>query len=216
MDQKTYIKSVCKKLQCTKAKKEEIARQLKSDISIALENGETMEQVCERMGMVKELAAEFNENMPEEEIRQSAKARRLNVAGIILGILLLCGLMVYWLFPKVKPIEQSDIFTGEQLETKCIAVILALDVKDYELLQSEYATDIMKPYLTQDYMEEAKNTLSENWGRQTALGNCYMYEVEQRGKLQGVVEMNVSYENISVTYTMIFDKDYKLTGFWMK
>ena len=216
MDQKKYIKSVCKKLQCTKRKKKEIARQLESDIGCALDNGETMEQVCERMGTVKELVAEFNENMSDDERKAAGKSKRLKIIGIIIAVILVIGCAGYYFFPKVTPIEESTLFDGEQLEQRCISVISALDEKDYETLQSEYVSDAFQSYVTAEVLENAKKTISADWGSRKTVGTGYMCVIKQGGKQYARIELTVSYENVIVIYIMGFDKDYKLTGLWMR
>lgn len=216
MNQKTYIKAVCRKLKCTRAKKKEIEKQLESDISMALENGETMEEICRRMGTPKEAAAEFNENLSEQELRKAKRVKLCGITAIVIGIVFLLCLSGYWVMPKSAAISESRIFEEDQLETETHAVILALDAKDYEVLQTQYAEEKMKPYLTEEIMEQAKNNISDDWGKQVSIGKAYMAEITQMGKKYATVQVNVHYENADVTYTISFDSDYKLSGLYMK
>lgn len=216
MNQKTYIKAVCRKLKCTRAKKKEIEKQLESDISMALENGETMEEICRRMGTPKEAAEEFNENLSEQEIRKAKRVKLCGITAIVIGIVFLLCLSGYWVMPKSAAISESRIFEEDQLETKTLAVILALDAKDYEVLQTQYAEEKMKPYLTEEIMEQAKNNISDDWGKQVSIGKAYMAEITQMGKKYATVQVNVHYENADVIYTISFDSDYKLSGLYMK
>ena len=216
MERKAYIKAVCRQLKCTKEKKQEIARQLESDISSAIENGETMEQICQRMGLPKEVAAEFNENMSEEEINKVKKKKRLCIVGIVIGVLLVLGLLGYWIFPKTKPIEESTIFDSEQIESQSIAVILALNMEDYETLQEDYATDEVKSFLTKEQMDMAKANFDVDWKENVSFGNAYIVEVKQMGKVYALTQMTVGYGDKSVTYTLTFDSEYKLAGVYMR
>lgn len=216
MNQRTYIKAVCKRLKCTAAKKREIEKQLESDISMALENGETLEQICQRMGTPKEAAEEFNENLPEEELKKAKRAKICRISAIVLGIVLLLCLSGYWVMPKTTVISESRIFEEHQLETEAAAVISALDAGDYKALQSQYAEEEMKPYLTEEVIEQAKKSVSDGWGKQISLGKAYMVEITQMGKTFATVQMNVHYENADVTYTISFNPDYKLSGLYMK
>lgn len=216
MNQKTYVKAVGRQLKCSKAQKREIIRQLESDISAAMEQGETLEQACNRMGTPKELAAEFNENMSEEELKKAKKEKAFKITAVIMGIFLVLGLAGYWLFPKPIPIEQSTVFEEEQLENQTIAVISALDEKNYEALQSEYAEEILKPYLTEEAMEQTKESIGSNWGKQVSLGNKYIAEIHQGWTKYAVVQINVGYENANVTYTLSFSPEYKLIGLYMR
>lgn len=216
MNKKTYVKAVGRQLKCSKAQKKEIQKQLESDISAALEQGETLEQVCSRMGTPKELAGEFNENLSEEELKQARRGKFYRITAVIIGFFLVLGLAGYWLLPKSIPIEQSTIFEEEQLENQTIEVISALDEKNYEALQSEYAAEIMKPYLTEEAMEQTKETIGSNWGKQVSLGNKYIAEIHQGWTKYAVVQINVGYENANVTYTLSFNTEYQLIGLYMK
>lgn len=216
MNQKAYAKAVGRQLKCSKAQKKEIMKQLESDIGAALEQGETLEQVCSRMGTPKELAGEFNENLSEEERKQAKKEKAIKITVIIMGIFLVLGLLGYWLFPKPIPIEQSTVFEEEQLKNQTIEVVSALDAKNYEALQSEYADEILKSYLTEEDMEQTKETIGKNWGKQVSLGNQYMTEIHQGWTRYAIVQINVGYENTNVTYTFTFNTEYRLIGLYMK
>ena len=70
MTAEKYVNAIIKKVKCGKEKRQEIKEQLLSDISIALEQGETLEEIINHMGSVQEMAAEFNENLSGEEHRK--------------------------------------------------------------------------------------------------------------------------------------------------
>ena len=63
MNQENYLKEVEKHLNCGKARKKQIRRELEADICAASEQGEEWEETRKRMGDPAELAREFNENM---------------------------------------------------------------------------------------------------------------------------------------------------------
>lgn len=216
MDQKTYIKEVSRQLKCSKSKKREIEKQLESDILTAIERGETLDQICSRMGAPKELAKEFNENLPAEELKKAKRKKIYTIIAVIAGIFILLGILGYWLFPKPIPIEKSPFFDKEQLEIRVIEVVLALDAGDYEVLQSEYAEEVMIPYLTKEAMEQVKKNIGDEWGKQISFGNTYMMGIRQRGEEYVVVQVNVAYENANVTYTLSFNPEYKLIGLYMR
>lgn len=179
-------------------------------------NGETMEQIVGRMGAPKDIAAEFNENLSEEEIKRAKRAKKITIAGIIVVVLLILGLLGYWAVPKSKPLEESSIFDVEQVESKSMAVILALNMEDYDALQEEYADENMKPILTKEYMDNVKAGFDLDWKSNVSYGNAYAVEVSQLGKIYAVVQMTVTYGENNVTYTLSFDSDYKLAGLYMK
>ena len=86
---------------------------------------------------------------------------------------------------------------------------------DYAALQ-ENATEQMKPIFDENYLPNAKNQLSSDWGQLKSFGSIYLTEVSQLGKHFAVGEITVVYENITVTYRLSFDKDMKLAGMYMR
>ena len=65
-------------------------------------------------------------------------------------------------------------------------------------------------------MEEAKKTIGDDWGTFRNFGKTYMTEIRQNGQSFAMVQMNASYDNVSVTYTLTFDVEMKLAGIYMK
>jgi len=59
MTRDEYIKSIIKELDCSGRAKKRIRSDLENDISMALGNGETMEEIIDRMGPPEEIAADF-------------------------------------------------------------------------------------------------------------------------------------------------------------
>ena len=51
MSKEEYIKSIIKLLDCDKKEKRRIASDLENDISSALQHGESMSEIMDRMGM---------------------------------------------------------------------------------------------------------------------------------------------------------------------
>ena len=60
-----YVKQIVKALRCSKAKREDIKKQLTADIVTAQEQGESEEEIMARMGTAKEIASELNASFPE-------------------------------------------------------------------------------------------------------------------------------------------------------
>lgn len=216
MEKSEYIRSVIKRLKCSKTKKKEIEKQLDSDISIALQDGETLELIYQRMGTPSEMAKDFNDSLSEFERKALRKSKFLRIVGIIIGIILVLCVLVYWFLPKAKEIENSSVFNKVDVEKQAQKVIDLLNNKDYETLQKDYSDDTMKKYLTQESMEDAKNELKLDWGEFISYSNAYITELTQMGKKYVVVQLNTTYENLSVTFTITFDEKMKLAGLYMK
>lgn len=75
MSAEKYVKDIVSKIKCTGAKKKEIEKQLLSDISVRMEQGESLEQIMESMGTAQEIADAFSQNLPEAERKIQRKKR---------------------------------------------------------------------------------------------------------------------------------------------
>ena len=211
-----YVKQIVKALRCSKAKREDIKKQLTADIVTAQEQGESEEEIMARMGTAKEIASEFNASFPEEEVRKYKKEKTLKTIAIIVAVVVLLGIGLYWIVPKYTSIEGSTVFREEQLIVQTQEVIDLLNAEEYEALQA-MATEQLKPMLTAEYLEPVKEQYFGNdWGAFKNLGNPYIMQIKQMNVTNAVVQVNASYENISVTYTLLFDEEGKLTGMYMK
>ena len=73
-----YIGKIVKQLTCSKKRKEEIKKQLESDIDEALSTGEQIEDVISRMGEAGEIASAFNQSFSEEEQKHTVKREEIN------------------------------------------------------------------------------------------------------------------------------------------
>lgn len=212
---KKYVRQIVKKLKCSKSKRAEIQKQLMSDIMIKMEDGMSIENIIEDMGNPKEIATEFNDSFSDAERKKYRKEKwrkRLIIIGAVLFIL---AFLIYWFLPKSTDLENSKIFDKEKVQEKAELVVQLLDEEDYDRLKRE-SSEKMQSILNKSHMDEAKSNFGTNWGAFQRFGNIYLAEVNQMGKRNAVVQVNASYENASVTYTIAFDKNMKLSGLWMK
>ncbi len=219
MTAEKYIQLIIKNIQCTKKRKQDIAKQLMAEIAERTSQGETIDAVIAEMGTVKEVAESFNEGISPEERK---KCRRQSsavivVTVIVIGILLLTalGLAGYWLLPKVSDIRSSQYFQEQEVEKQVIRMIELLDNDDYAAMR-EVSTSQMAAVLNEDAMKSAKAQISSNYGDKISIGTIYSQEVTQQGQVMAICQVNVSYSNVAVTYTISFDKDMKLAGLYMK
>ena len=214
-DEKQYVQQVVKMLKCSKEQKEEIRRQLEADIRDARERNESDAEIKQSLGSPVAMADEFTRTFPESEGRKYRKAKRIRILLLILGIAVIVAVVVYRMLPKGVPIEESSIFKETEVEAQSEKLIALLDGGDYEAM-AEIATSEMQPYLTEEKMEEAKKTIGDDWGTFRNFGKTYMTEIRQNGQSFAMVQMNASYDNVSVTYTLTFDAEMKLAGIYMK
>lgn len=216
MHQEEYVKSIIRYLKCSNKKKAEIEKQLNSDIQIAFESGEPMEAIFQRMGAPAEVAQEFNENFTEVDMATVRKTKAVKVAGIVIGVLVALSLAIYWYIPKTSAVDDMSTFEKSAVQNQAEAVIDLLNTGDYETLQSEYADEVIKPFLTKEKLQEAKRSISSDWGAFDTYSKVYMTEITQKGKKHVVVQVNAGYTNVSVTYTLTFDEQMKLAGLYIK
>lgn len=218
MDGNKYIKSIVKNLRCSKTKREDIKKQLESDVQAAMENGETLEEIQIRMGTPENVAKEFNGNFSEEELKAAGKNKKGKALVIVGVILLILILVICWWWPRVSEVGSDGTFNKEDVESQSELIINLLDKDDFEGLCS-YSNDTMKTVLEKknyDDLKTAKAGIGSDWGAFRSYGKVYMTQISQMGKKCVIVQMNASYENVSVTYTITFDEDMKLAGLYMK
>ena len=215
MDAKKYVNAIVRKIKCNGKKKKEIKKQLLMDIDMRMKQGERLEEIISQMGTVKEIADGFNENISLKEQKQYARNKVLKIAIPIIVVLVFLILFVYWILPKSFDIEQSKYFNKEQVEAAMKETIELLDERDYIALQ-ESAIPQMKPLLNAETMDDVKGALSDDWGERKLFGAVYMVELVQGTGHFVVGEITVTYENVSATYRLTYDKDMRLAGIYVR
>ena len=215
MDAKKYVNAIVRKIKCNGKKKKEIKKQLLMDIDMRMKQGERLEEIISQMGTVKEIADGFNENISLKEQKQYARNKVLKIVIPIIVVLAFLILFVYWLLPKSFDIEQSKYFNREQVEAAMKETIELLDERDYIALQ-ESAIPQMKPLLNAETMDGVKGALSDDWGERKLFGAVYMVELVQGTGHFVVGEITVTYENVSATYRLTYDKDMRLAGIYVR
>lgn len=215
MTEKKYIQRVARKLLCSKERKTEIRRELESDIHSAMEQGEPLEDIFRRMGNADSVAAEFNSNFPERERRSASRRKRLYMVCSIVIIVALLFLLVVWWCPKTKEIGTSGIYHMETVVAGTTDVIDLWDADDMDSLH-QVSNEAMQKAITPEGLADVKAQLSTDWGKRQSLGKPYMVEITQMGRTLVTVQINAAYEHINVTYTISFDENMELAGFYVK
>ena len=67
-----------------------------------------------------------------------------------------------------------------------------------------------------DQLAQAKENICGDWGKLQSYGAPYTAQVEQAGIVGAVVQINASYENVNVIYTVTVDENLKLIGFFIR
>lgn len=215
MNAEKYAGKVAKHLKCSGGRKREIKRQITSDIQAAAEEGSSLEQVIRDMGEPKALAAGFNESFSEAEKKAARRSKWGIIIAVMLAALALLALLVWWALPKARYLSESKIFSEAEVQERA-ELILALFHEEDGVGMQPYLSESMSEIMTQENMVQMKLLIGDEWGEMNNTGNSYLMEISQMGKRYAMVQMTVSYEKTSVTYTMTFDKDMKLAGFYLK
>lgn len=215
MNAEKYVKDIVSKIKCNGTKRKEIETQLLSDISMRMEQGETLEQIMESMGTAQEIADAFSQDMSETE-RKAQRKKKIGIiiAAVVIGVFLLCA-YVWWIFPKSLNIKDVESVTEEAIDAQVETMVALLNENDFETLRG-MSIDEIQNVLTQENIDKARNPISDDWGEMLMIGSTYAQGIRQKGRLFIVTQTDVMYENVSVTYTITFDEDLRLAGVYMR
>lgn len=215
MNADQYVNRVAKRIKCNGKKKKEIKRQLLTDINLRLEHGEELEEIIAQMGTAPEIAEGFNENISESERRKYRRNKVLAIVIPIAAVLVLLAAFVYWMLPKGKDIEQSKYFDKAEVEAAMKETIELIDAGEFEALQ-EKAIPQIQAFLNEEEIGKVKGGMSDNWGDRQQYGVVYAVELVQGNSHFAVGEITVTYENITVTYRLTYDRDMRLAGLYVR
>ena len=216
MTKQEYIKQVGRHLQCSGAKKREILKQLDSHIEIALAEGRQLDEILAQMGNPGALAEEFNENLDDKEKKKGRRGRRIvAVVAVILAVLAAAAGYIYWMLPKGRNIEDSKGFDAAKVQARSEEVIELFSEGDYATLESHTSEELLA-VLEQTPFSEIKQYIGEDWGELHSIGTVYMAEIHQKSQVYVTAQVNVAYDNVNVTYTLSFNPEMELCGFYIK
>jgi len=215
MNANQYVNAVIKKIKCNGKKKEEIKRQLLTDIDMRMRQGERLEEIISGMGSVQEIADGFNESISPTEQKKYRRNMALKIVIPIAVVLVLLSILIYWMFPKGRDIEQSKYFDKAQVEAAMKKTVTLLDEGASDDLQ-ENAIPQMQKFLDKAGIQKIKATMSDDWGQRQQFGAVYMTELVQGNQHLAIGEITVTYENISVIYRLTYDQDMKLAGLYVR
>ncbi|BFK23441.1 hypothetical protein F300043A5_17360 [Massilimicrobiota timonensis] len=213
MNKKQYIKKVVKLLGCSRQQKRKIQLDLENDIEMALKQGESLEDIIQRMGAPEEVAREFNENMGVQPPR-SHKKMIIIIIGILVGVGLAVFLFIRSMIPEYTDLQDSSYFQQEQVAQIMAEVILDVSPLDEQSL-IERCDETMAQTLTEHSLSEALESLGELGDFQRITSERYV-EVNQNGYICVIGEIVALYQKRSVTYTITLDQNYQLAGLYMK
>ncbi len=216
MTAEKYVKEVSKLLKCRTAKKKEIKDKLLSEINNAVASGESLDDVLARLGIPWDYANHYNDNFDKNEQKAAKREKTIKIWSIIIAVLVVAGALLYWNMPKWSDISESTVFHEEQVKAAAEEIITLYSNDEYEAVVA-YMTDDMKEVLNAPTLSLSKSQLvTEDFGELQSFGQMYISEAKQGKDLFAMVQVSVSYTNTSVVYTLTFDADMKLAGFYVK
>lgn len=215
MTAEQYTKEVGKLLKCRASKKKEIKGQLRAEIGLAVARGEDLEDVLKRMGIPWDYANRYNDQFDKAERKAAKRERALKIWGIVLLVIAVLIAVIYWNLPKWSEIGESTVFQEDRVKAEAEEIIRLYSDNDFEAVTARMNDD-MRQVLNAATLQYTKSQMKEEFGELLAFGNMYASEAKQNGKSYAMVQVSVSYSNMSVTYTITFDADMKLAGFYIK
>ena len=216
MTAEKYVKEVSKLLKCRGSKKKEIRNKLLADINNEVAAGESLENVLAKMGIPWDFANRYNDNFNKEEQKAAKREKTMKIWGIVLMVIAIIIGIIYWNMPKWSDISESTVFREEQVRAVAEEIITLYSDDEYEAVVA-YMTDDMKAVLNAPTLSISKAQLvTEDFGELQSFGQMDISEAKQRRKRFAMVQVSVSYTNTSVAYTLTFDADMKLAGFYVK
>lgn len=215
MTAEKYVKEVAKLLKCRTSKKKEIKQQLLADINSAVAKGEGLEEVLKRMGIPWDYANQYNDNFDKAERKAARREKTLKIWGIVLLVIVILIAVIYWKLPKWSDISESTVFQEEEVKAQAEEIIRLYSDDDFKAVV-EYMNDEMKEILNASTLQYSKAQMTDDFGELLAFGTMYVSEAKQSGATYAMVQVSVSYTKMSASYTITFDEDMKLAGFYIK
>lgn len=211
MTAKQYVNDVGSFLQCSLLKKKEIKKQLLSDINSAVEKGESLDEVLDRMGIAWEIAIKYNDNFSKAEKKTAKREKRLKIWVVILIIIILIFGIAYSKLPKWGNISESTVFQEKEVRAAAEEIIRLYSDNDYDAVAS-YVNDDMKNVLSKSTLQYMKEQISTNFGQFKEISDMTFDLAKYDGEQFVLTKTNVLYENVNVTYIIIFDQNMKLSS----
>lgn len=216
MTAEKYVKEVSKLLKCRTSKKKEISSKLLSEIKSEAAAGESLENALAKRGIPWDFANHYNDQFDKAEKKAAKREKTMKIWGIVIVVIVIAAGIIYWNMPKWSDIGESTVFDEEQVRAAAEEIITLYSDDEYEAVVA-YMADDMKEVLNAPTLALSKSQLvTEDFGGLQSFGQMYISEAKQGRRRFAMVQVSVSYTNTSVMYTLTFDADMKLAGFYVK
>lgn len=224
MNQQTYIKKAARKLHCNKEKKNDFTKQLASDITSAIESGESWEAVQKRLGTPMEIASEMNESLGEADIAHQTKTKLvLFICLAIVVIAILIGIFIAFLGSGKKSkssVGSEDTATNETLSDQAAIslseeVITQFNQDNYNGIILRGDTQVKK-ILTADVLQQSKEQVMPNAGAFEQIESSTTIRTTENGLSYTTVQTKVRYAKQTIIFTISWNDKKQLCGFYLK
>lgn len=216
MTAEKYVKEVGKLLKCRASQKKKIKAELLEKINKEVGQGRSLEDVLSQLGIPWDYANRYNDNFDKAERNAARREKKLKILAAVAAVFAVLVLILYWYMPKWSDIGESAVFNGQQVKETAENIIRLYSDDEYEAVV-EYMTDDMKKVLNAPTLQLSKGQLATaDFGKLLAFGEMYASEAKQGSEFFAMVQVSVSYENTSIAYTLTFDEEMKLAGFYLK
>lgn len=152
----------------------------------------------------------------EGNLRENANGRfqRIMVGFIItLAVIVVGGLIyIYVRSPKTAELGSSMYFITADVYQKSEEVIELLENREYASIRENYCNKELAARMTDSALSDALNSLGDNWGCRTEIESKEGFEVEQNKAVYAMTRYKITYENVELDYTIMFDRNMKLAG----
>lgn len=215
MTAEKYVREVGKLLKCRASKKRAVKRQLLSEINSAVAGGEALEDVLGRMGIPWDFANHYNDNFDRAEWRAARRERRLKTWGIVVLVIVAVFAVLYRNLPKWSDISESTVFDEGRVKARGEEIIQLYSDNEFQAVNAAMNEE-MAQLLNEAMLQLTKTQLGEDFGALLAIEDMEVSVAEQGGSAYAMLQAQVSYSNIHVTYIMTFDEKMKIAGFHVK
>jgi hypothetical protein len=226
MERKTYLRKTMRKLQCDKKRKKEFARQLTSDIESALEAGEDWDSIQKHLGTPEDISRDFNENLDDTDIRcQRRKNRALGVGAGMAAVAVLVVLVALLANRDGVSDTENTLTSTTASSEKTLSdktaeelshqVIEQFNEGSYETILS-HSDSTLKESLTVEALRQSKEIVMSNAGDFQKYEGDSVTVGTQKGSSYTTVQTTACYQNQTVIFTISWNVEQKLCGFYLK
>lgn len=149
-------------------------------------------------------------------MKKKRSKKKTIILSVVIAAVIVIIAVILWNYPHFSDISDSTVFDGDVVEETAREIIELYTADDYSGVV-EYMTDDMKSVLNAATLSLSKAEMATaDFGELVSYGEMYISEVKQRNSLFAMVQVSVSYTNTSIAYTLTFDENMELAGFYIK